>query len=69
MPNPIFVVIVSHVGSVYAGNNYLQASSKYTAYVKLSREATGRAAGETVTLFHNGEVRREHLGKQEEDNA
>lgn len=64
--NPKFEVIVGNIGTVYSGNNYMQAQTKYSAYVKQSREEYGRAAGETVTLFHNGEIRSEYQGTRQE---
>ena len=57
-----FEVIVGNVGTVYSGNNYMQAATKYSAYVKLSKANYGRVAGESVTLMHNGEIRSEYEG-------
>ena len=62
-----FQVLVGNIGHVYDGNNFMQASSKYTAYVKASKSNTGRAAGEPVTMFHNGDIRCEYFGKLEEE--
>jgi len=60
---PKFEVVVGNIGTVYSGNNYMQAECKYSAYVKQSRSNYGRAAGEPVTLFHNGEIRSEYISK------
>lgn len=60
--NPIFEIVVGNIGSVYSGNNFMQARSTYTQYVELSRNGHGRASGEAVTFFHNGEVRMEFPG-------
>lgn len=57
-----FQVIVGNIGTVYSGNNYMQAECKFSRYVKLSKANVGRAAGEPVTLMHNGEPRREYIG-------
>lgn len=57
-----FEVIVSNIGTVYSGNNYMQAMAKFGSYVKDSKANYGRAAGEQVTLFHNGEIKREYEG-------
>jgi hypothetical protein len=62
---PAFEVVVDNVGTVYSGSNFMVASAKFASYVKLSREGSGRAAGESVTLFHNGEIRQEHIGALE----
>lgn len=61
---PIFEVIVGNIGTVYSGNNFMQASCKYSHYVKASKSGTGSAAGESVTLMHNGKLRMEHAGKE-----
>ena len=58
----IFEVVVGNIGSVYAGNNYLRASSKFANYTKASKANFGRASGESVVLFHNGEIKKEYVG-------
>lgn len=58
-----FEVVVGNIGTVYAGNNYMQAQCKYARYVKASRDMDGRIAGEAVVLMHNGEIRMEHAGE------
>lgn len=60
-----FQVVVGNIGHVYDGNNYMQAQAKYTGYVKASKANVGRAAGEPVTLFHNGNIKAEYFGKLE----
>lgn len=57
-----FRVIVGNIGTVYAGNNYMQAMAKFSSYAKDSRNNYGRAAGEGVVLLHDGEIKREHIG-------
>lgn len=57
-----FQVIVGNIGTVYSGNNIMQASAKFSAYVKLSKSGNGRAAGEDVTMMHNNEIRQEYVG-------
>jgi len=59
-----FEVVVGNIGTVYSGNNFMQAQTKYTNYVELSRLNSGRASGEAVTLFHNGNIRSEYQGTQ-----
>lgn len=58
----IFEVVVGNIGTVYSGNNYMQAECCYFRYLKQSRKGEGRAAGESVVLFHHGEIKREHAG-------
>lgn len=57
-----FSVIVGNIGQVYEGSNYMTARAKYATYVKASKADSGRAAGENVTLFHNGEIKAEYFG-------
>lgn len=57
-----FEVIVSNIGTVYSGNNYMQAMAKFSSYVKNSKANYGRAAGENVVSLHNGEIKREYVG-------
>lgn len=61
----VFEVIVGNIGTVYDGNNYMQAQGKYSHYVRQSKGGWGRAAGESVTLFHHGEIRQEFFGTQD----
>ena len=56
-----FQVVVGNIGHVYDGSNYMQASCCYSHYIKASKTPYGRASGEPVTLFHNGEIRREYF--------
>lgn len=62
-----YEVIVGNIGTVYSGNNFMQASAKYATYVKQSKSGVGRAGGESVTLMHDGEIRKEHEGTQGTD--
>lgn len=58
-----FQVVVGNIGTVYDGNNFMQAQSKYSSYVKLAKAPHGRASGENVTFFHNDEIRAEYIGR------
>ncbi len=62
-----FEVVVGNIGTVYSGNNFMQASAKYSSYLKDSESGYGRAAGENVTLLHDGEIRMEHVGTLERE--
>ena len=57
-----FQVVVGNIGHVYQGNNYMVANATYAQYVKASKADRGRAAGEPVTMFHNGEIHCEYFG-------
>jgi hypothetical protein len=64
---PKFEVIVGNVGTVYGGNSFMTAMAEFSAYVKISKTGKGRAAGEPVTMMHNGEIRREYQPEQESE--
>jgi|SoimicmetaTmtLMB_FD_contig_31_10760223_length_454_multi_2_in_0_out_0_1 hypothetical protein len=65
MTGAIFEVIVGNIGLVYSGNNNMRAESKFSEYVKLAKADRGRAAGESVVLLHNGEIKREYGAAKE----
>ena len=56
MPNSDnYVVIVGNIGLVHAGLSYDVALEIFNDYKTISKTGLGRAAGEAVTLFKNGE--------------
>jgi len=61
-----FQVVVGNVGHVYDGSNWMSACAVYSKYINMSKSNIGRAAGEPVTLFHNGEIKREYFGTLEQ---
>ena len=63
-----FQVIVGNIGTVYDGNNYMKALAKFATYVDHSKSNYGRAAGESVTLIYNGEIKKEFVGKIDQNN-
>ena len=63
MASAKFEVVVGNIGIVYSGNNFMVASCEFNSYVEQAKGDTGCAAGETVTMFHNGKIRREWLGQ------
>lgn len=50
-----FRVIVGGTGTVYAGNNYMQASCAYTRWLKADKS-------HGVILLHDGKIKFEHVG-------
>jgi hypothetical protein len=63
-----FEVVVSNVGTVHTGDNPQAAIREYMECVHLSKESkVGRIAGESVTLFNDGEIVNEYQGTQEND--
>ncbi len=63
----LFQVVVGNIGTVYDGPNGLEARVAFNQYVGHSRDGYGRAAGEPVTLWRDGEIEQEHMGTWEEE--
>lgn len=61
MKNPVYSVTVSNIGTVYTGNGR-DAKRVFATYRKQSLENYGRAAGEDVTQWRDGEPVREFIG-------
>jgi len=57
-------VVVGNVGTVYSGTNGAEARKTFLVYRKQSRTGQGRAAGEEVTLFKDGEPVESYWGAQ-----
>lgn len=51
-----YEVIISNVGRVYDGHSKIEANATYRSYCFDSRTGYGRAAGEIVDFYMNGEV-------------
>ena len=62
MKKPIFEVFVGNIGCVHSGSVRWQAEQAFKAYVENSMADTGRAAGESVTMFRNSEIADEFIG-------
>jgi hypothetical protein len=58
----MYEVVVGNVGLVHSGTDKNKAYQEYDAYVLLSSKCQGRAGGEDVTLFEDGEIIAEHEG-------
>ena len=65
----MYEVIVGNIGRVHTGNNRREASKVYREYVKDSSQPTGRAGGEQVTLFEDGEPLRTYDPPEADDVA
>ena len=59
----IYQVVVGNVGTVYDGDSYNDAMHAYGDYRQQSMDGIGRAAGESVTLFNDGEIEKEYEGR------
>jgi len=62
-------VIVGNIGEVYSGNNYVDAGIAFSEYQRQSKDNYGRAAGESVTWFQDGEIHDEYLGTLGEEDS
>lgn len=57
-----YEVVVGNIGSVYRGKYLGAALIKFVSYKQQSKDGYGRAAGESVTLFQDGEPIKEYQG-------
>lgn len=59
----MYEVIVGNIGTVYRGDDESEARRLFDVYVEQSRSGFGRAGGESVTVFQDGEIVLEHEGQ------
>lgn len=57
-----YQIVVGNVGTTLETDNRLEALEEYWDCIEMT-ERPGRAEGESVTVFRNGEIFREHAGK------
>lgn len=57
-----FQVIVGNIGCVYSGEDREDALSTFNVYVEQSQSGAGRAGGESVTMWKDGDLVREFVG-------
>lgn len=62
-----YAVTVGNIGTVYEGKNSREAAETFDEYRAQSQDNYGRAAGEPVTLWKDGEPWREYEGTNTED--
>ena len=55
-------VVVGNIGTVYSGTSQSAAMGKYDEFVRQSKTNSGRAGGEDVILFKNGQIVKEYEG-------
>lgn len=57
-----YEVVVGNIGTVHTTNNPIDAKRVYGIYKKQSQGESGRAGGEDVTIFKDGDVFLEFTG-------
>lgn len=62
----VWEVTVGNIGTVYSGNG-TEAKRVFASYREQSKAAVGRAGGESVTLWKNGEPVKEYTGALDVD--
>lgn len=61
-----YSVVVGNIGTAYTGTHENNARKEFNSYVVDSKTGYGRAAGEPVTLFCDGEIIKEYAGTLEQ---
>lgn len=59
-----YQVIVGKIGAVYDGHDGKRAKKEFNAWVRVSKDESGRAAGEPVIVLVNGDLSREYMPGQ-----
>lgn len=57
-----YEVIVSNIGCVHRGTNKKKAMKEFADYMRSSKLEYGRAGGESVDLYSDGEIIKEFTG-------
>lgn len=68
MLRPFYEVLVGNIGTVHKGSSKSVAEKVYKDYVSISKRGIGRAGGEDVSLWKDGEIIRDHYGTATESN-
>lgn len=58
-----FEIIVGNVGTVYTGNNRVEAENEYRECCAMVDQPYGRASGEDVTFMMDGDIHEEYQSK------
>jgi hypothetical protein len=64
-----YEVVVGNIGKVYSGSVVSDAIMTFIAYYDQSTQNRGRAAGESVTMFQDGEPIKEHIGSVDQQES
>lgn len=62
-----YQVICGNIGTVYDGNDMIEANRTYGEYKRQSESGYGRAGGESVTLMDGEEIKYEHIGTVDQE--
>ena len=57
--NDRYEVLVGNIGTVYSGNDYIEALNCYSLYEERRLESSSRCYNESILLFVNGEIEKE----------
>ncbi len=63
-----YQVIVGNIGTVYDGNDMIEANRTYGEYKDQSLSNFGRASGETVTMMDNDDIKFEFSLERNKEN-
>ena len=63
-----YEVTVGNIGSVTLTDNEDEAYKDFSTYLEQSKHGRGRASGESVTLWEDGEPILEHRGRASKGN-
>lgn len=67
MKRPVYEVIVGNIGTVYSGTSKSDTTREWLTYVDQSKSGTGRAGNEPVTMFCDGEIVKEYVPSETEE--
>lgn len=56
-----YEVIVGNIGKVFEGPNGFEARKNFNTYVGQSKRQVGRASGEQVSLWKDGDILEEYI--------
>jgi len=59
-----YEVLVGNIGAVHKGSSKAKALSVYNTYVRQSKSGIGRAGGEEVTLWKDGDIIKEYAVRE-----
>jgi hypothetical protein len=62
-----YCVVVGNIGTVYDGDDDIEAHKTWATYVKQSQAGTGRAAGEEVVMFKDDDMFRSYYPEDDHD--